>query len=135
MAFVSFTKKGMSAKKFQRQLKQKRYEPVWALMHKMRTGMRKRDALYDLKDIVAFDEGYFVIESTPKKKSETKAGRGSTSVQNVAVIAEWIAMENVETGKESNQCKYFKMQVLTTHKAPEINEVVQNNIDVNSILF
>ncbi len=124
MAFMSFTKKDISAKELQRQLKQKRYEPVWTLMHKIRTGMGKRDAMYDLKDMVEFDEGYFTIESTQIEKSKTKAGRGSTAVQNVAVMAESTPLENMETGKNSNHCRYFKMKVLESHKAEEINEVV-----------
>jgi ISXO2-like transposase domain len=135
MAFMSFTKKGISAKELQRQLKQKRYEPVWALMHKIRIGMGKRDAMYDLKDMVEFDEGYFTIESTQKEKSKTKAGRGSTAVQNVAVMAESTPLENMETGKLSSHCRYFKMKVLESHKAEEINEVVQGAINIKSIVF
>lgn len=101
-----------------------RYKPGWENV--MRCMIKRYDCIW---------RRLFVIESTPKKKNETKAGRGSTAVKDVAVMAESIALENIETGKVSTQCRYFKMQVLTSHKAAEINEVVKNNMDINSIVF
>ena len=35
MAFMTFSKKGISAKEMQRQLAHKYYEPVWLMMHKL----------------------------------------------------------------------------------------------------
>ncbi len=40
---MSTTKKGFSAKEIQRQLGLKRYEPVWAMVHKLRKVMGDRD--------------------------------------------------------------------------------------------
>lgn len=37
------TKKGFSSKEIQRQLGLKRYEPVWAMVHKLRKAMEKDD--------------------------------------------------------------------------------------------
>jgi len=39
MALMSMTKKGMSAMELQKQLSHKRYEPIWAMMHKIRLAM------------------------------------------------------------------------------------------------
>ncbi|MEN5133467.1 hypothetical protein ABE471_20240, partial [Elizabethkingia anophelis] len=39
----STTKKGFSAKEIQKQLGLKRYEPVWAMVHKLRKAMGSRD--------------------------------------------------------------------------------------------
>ena len=36
MAFMTFSKKGLSAKEMQRQLGHKYYEPIWLMMHKLR---------------------------------------------------------------------------------------------------
>lgn len=36
---LSTTKKGFSSKEIQRQLGLKRYEPVWAMVHKLRKAM------------------------------------------------------------------------------------------------
>ena len=49
MAFMSFSKKGISASELQRQLDHSRYDTIWALMHKIRTAMGLRDVLYNLK--------------------------------------------------------------------------------------
>ena len=49
MAFMSFSKKGMSAKELQRQLGHSRYESIWSMMHKIRSSMGKRDALSTLR--------------------------------------------------------------------------------------
>ena len=59
MAFMTFTKKGISAVELQRQLGYTRYNTVWFLMHRIRSAMGKRNNLYGLEGMVEFDEGYF----------------------------------------------------------------------------
>jgi transposase-like protein len=49
-------KKGISAQEMQRQLGHKRYEPIWAMMHKIRAAMGNRDAGYLLDGQVEFDD-------------------------------------------------------------------------------
>lgn len=39
IAFMSFSKKGISAKEMQRQLGHSRYQSIWSLMHKVRIAM------------------------------------------------------------------------------------------------
>jgi len=43
MAFMSFSKKGISTKELQRQLSHKNYEPIWLMMHILRASMGQRD--------------------------------------------------------------------------------------------
>ena len=64
MAFMTFSKKSISASELQRQLDHPKYDTVWRLMHKIRHAMGKRDALYQLDGAVEFDEGYFEIDGT-----------------------------------------------------------------------
>ena len=45
MAFMSFSKKGISAAEMQRQLDHSRYETIWTMMHRIREAMGKRDSL------------------------------------------------------------------------------------------
>ena len=45
-----FTKKGFSTKEIQKQLGLKRYEPVWAMVHKLRRAMGNSDANILLKE-------------------------------------------------------------------------------------
>lgn len=90
MAFMSFSKKGISAKELQRQLGHKCYDTIWLLMHKIRGAMGKRDSLYTLKDMIEFDEGYF--EKATSERVKLKRGRGSQRQNNVAVMAESIPL-------------------------------------------
>lgn len=75
MFFMSFTKKGMSAKEMQRQLNHKRYNTIWSLMHRIRNAMGNRDNLYLLDGMVEYDEAYFV-KVTPEN-IKLKRGKGS----------------------------------------------------------
>lgn len=135
MAFMTYSKKGISAKELQRQLGHKRYEPVWFMMHKIRDAMGKRDDRYKLEDMVEFDEGYFETATKESDKQNLKRGRGSQRQSNVAVMAESTPLEDIETGKKSKHVRYFKMKVLESHLSDEINEAVPNNINETSIVF
>lgn len=133
MAFMSFSKKTISAAELQRQLNHPKYDTVWRLMHKIREGMGKRDALYQLEGEVEFDEGYF--ETATSKTVKLKRGRGSQKQTQVAVMAESTWLENLETNKKSKQCRYFKMKVIDGHQAENINSVIENSFDEKSIVF
>ena len=135
MAFMSFSKKGISARELQRQLNHKRYEPVWFMMHRIRKAMGQRDSLYALEGMVEFDEGYFSTETSKKDKGNLKRGRGSQKQTNVAVMAESTPLEDLETGKGSKHCRYFKMKVLGSHLSEEINEVAAGSFDEKCIVF
>ena len=133
MALMSMTKKGMSANEMQKQLCHKRYEPIWTMMHKIRAAMGPRDALYNLGGEIEFDEGYFTHGI--RRGSKTKRGRGSQNKKNVAVIAETTPLENLETGEVTRQCRNFKMKVLDSHEAKEIDNLVEESLDDKTLVF
>jgi len=135
MFLLSATKKGFSSKEIQKQLGMKRYEPVWAMVHKLRKAMGNRDARYTLEGMIEMDEGYFTVESSEIEKSRGGRGRGAAGKSNVAVMAESAQLEDVETGKKSSQCRYFKAKVLDSHAASEINETVEDSFDEKSIVL
>ncbi len=135
MAFMSFSKKGISAKELQRQLGHSRYESIWSMMHRIRQAMGQRDNLYGLDGMIEFDEGYFTTETSEKDKQNLKRGRGSQKQTNVAVMAESTILEDIDKGTTSKHCRYFKMKVLESHTSVEINEVVEDNIDEKCIVF
>ena len=135
MAFMSFSKKGLSAKELQRQLGHKRYRTVWSMMHRIREAMGKRDSLYTLEGMVELDEGYLSTETSKNDRRKLKRGRGSQKRTNVAVMAESTPLEDPQTGKKSKQCRYFKMNVLESHLPEDINNVVEKNFKENSIIF
>ena len=133
MAFMTYSKKTISAAELQRQLNHPKYDTIWRLMHKIRSAMGKRDALYQLEGAIEFDEGYF--EKATSSKVKLKRGRGSKRQMNVAVMAESTPLEDIATCKKSSQCRYFKMKVLYDHKADTINDVIEENFEEKSIVF
>lgn len=135
MFLMSATKKGFSSKEIQKQLGLKRYEPVWAMVHKLRKAMGNRDSLYTLEGMIEMDEGYFTVESSEIEQLQQKAGRGSKTKSNVGIMAESTFLEDIETGKKTKQCGYFKAKVLTDHKANGINTMITESIDEKSIVF
>lgn len=133
MAFMSSTKKGISALEMQRQLGHKRYGTIWRLMHKIREGMGKRDSLYQLNGEIEFDEVYF--EQAISEQIKLKRGRGSQRQSNVAIMAESTPLEDIETGKTSSQCRYFKMKVLESHNKEDVNKQIIEYINEKAIIF
>jgi len=132
---MTATKKGFSSKEIQRQLGLKRYEPVWAMVHKIRKAMGEREDRYTLEGMVEMDEGYFTIEASPEKHQTQKAGRGSKTKANVMIMAESTPLEYIETDTKSKHCGYFKAIVLTDHKTEGVNEIVKESINEKSIVF
>jgi hypothetical protein len=135
MFLMSATKKGFSACEIKRQIGHKRYKTVWSIMHRLREAMGKRDERYQLEGMVEFDEGYFPIETSKKDRENLNRGRGSQRHQNVAVMAESTFLEDIETGKISKHCRFFKMKVMQTHESEEIDDLVKNELDNQTIVF
>lgn len=135
MFLLTATKKGFSSKEIQKQLGLKRYEPVWAMVHKLRKAMGNRDDRYTLEGMIEFDEGYFTIESSEIEQDKGIRGRGAVGKQNVAIMAESTQLEDFDTGKKESHCRYFKAKVLNSHNKEEINETVQKSIGEQSIVF
>jgi transposase-like protein len=135
MFLMSATKKGFSTKEIQKQIGFKRYEPVWAMVHKLRKAMGNREDRYTLEGMLEFDEGYFTVESSEAEQAEGKRGRGAVGKQNVAVAAESTVLEDIETGAKSSQCRYFKAKVLDNHEKEGVNELIKNSVDEKSIVF
>lgn len=129
MCLMTATKKGFSSKEIQRLLGLKRYEPVWAMVHKLRNAMGQRDDLYSLEGMIEADEGYFSVEASTVEQKAQKAGRGSVTKSNVMVMAESTVLEDIETGETDRQCRYFKAKVLEDHQAKGTDGVLTAAID------
>lgn len=132
---MSTTKKGFSAKEIQRQLGLKRYEPVWAMVHKIRKAMGKRDARYTLEGMIEMDEGYFSVSSKEVEQDKGIRGRGAVGKKNVMVSAESTPLEDPSTGKKDKHVRYFKAKVLDNHTSESVNEYVKEFFDEKSIVF
>ena len=74
---LTSTKKSFSAAECQRQLCHKNYMPIWAMLHKLRNAMGKRNAGYKVCGMVELDEGFFSTEVPDSEKDKPlKRGHG-----------------------------------------------------------
>ncbi|MFT5336558.1 MAG: hypothetical protein ACJAY8_000768 [Sphingobacteriales bacterium] len=110
MFLMSATKKGFSTKEIQKQIGFKRYEPVWAMVHKLRKAMGNREDRYTLEGMLEFDDGFSTVESSGEEHAEGKRGYGAVGKQDVAVAAESAVLEDLETGAKPNQCRYLRLK-------------------------
>ncbi len=123
---MGMTKKAICAHEMRRHPGMKRYEPVWAIMRKIRKAMGKRDGRYGLSDIVELVEGYF-SQASPKAH-KLKRGKGSQRKKSVVVMAISTPLEYVETGKKSSLCRFFKMKVVDAGDADAISGIVSKTL-------
>jgi hypothetical protein len=140
--FVAFhlltsTKKSFSAKELQRQLGHKHYEPIWALLHKLRAVMGRRDSEYRLEGVIELDEGFFSTEIPDSEKEKPlKRGRGSQKKNKVSVMAESVPVEPEDDKKRKvkpRKVNHIKMVVIDSLQAKTIdNHKIVANINKES---
>jgi ISXO2-like transposase domain/Transposase zinc-ribbon domain len=139
MHLITSTKKSFSAKEVQRQLGHKRYEPIWAMLHKLRLVMGNRDAEYTLGNEVEFDEGFFETVSITRDMNEPlKRGRGSEKQTIVLVSAESKTVEDVNLSEKYDKKRklgFVKMQVTESLKKKDITKYVESIIEKGSTLL
>lgn len=136
MHLLTSTKKSFSAKEMQRQLSHKRYEPIWAMLHKLRQAMGKRDENYLLSGSIELDEGYFSTEAKEDEKDKPlKRGRGSQKKTKVLVMAESKEVKGeIKKNGKPKKVGYIKMLVLPDLKADTLTEIVERTVNPNSEL-
>lgn len=130
---MSCVKKGSSARNIQGQLGHKRYEPVWAMMHKIRSAMGHRDNEYLLQTEVEIDEGFFeTIVEEDKKNEPRKRGRGSQKQTMAMVLAQTEDGDPTDQRKSSKRCKFFKMVVCPDFKSATAKKTILENVEKNA---
>ena len=78
MHLLTSTKKSFSALELQRQLGYKYYDPIWAMLHKLRQAMGARDESYPLKGVLELDDSFFSIDTKEEDKDQPlKRGRAA----------------------------------------------------------
>lgn len=142
MAFmlVTSTKKSFSALEMQRQIEHKYYEPIWAMMHKIRRVMGQRDAEYQLKDNVEMDEGFFITTQPIKRDKDgnriikkRKPGKGSPRTATVLVMTESIPNSyNTNRHRPSRAIRFIKMRHIENNQTETVMTEVEKNIDKES---
>jgi hypothetical protein len=135
---LTSTKKSFSARELQRQLGHKFYEPIWALLHKLRSAMGNRDSQYELSGMIELDEGFFSTEINKEHKDEVlKRGRGSQKKSKVLVMSESVPVKEDETKNahgKGRKVNHIKMFVIDDLKAATIDEKVSKNVNSASVI-
>lgn len=130
---MTMTKKPFSALEVQRQLGHKRYEPIWAMMHKIRCVMGIRDDKYEFEGVVEVDDAFFKTYSIDNKddtedESPTKRGRGSQRQSKVLVLAKVEPkVGRTKKHRKSSKFRFVKMIVIPDSGSKTMNEVVSSN--------
>jgi transposase-like protein len=140
MHLLTATKKSFSAKEVQRQLGKKRYEPVWAMLHKIRAIMGLREDEYILYGESELDDGNFETVSIKGKGEKKKRGRGSQKQTTVLVAAESVAVNALLQGLKPKYAKdrklrYIKMKVINSFKRETTKNLVDKMITRKSIVL
>lgn len=139
IAFLSATKKSISALELQRELGHKRYEPIWLMLHKIRTVLGKRDSIYELSNYIEMDEGFFESINSEKDDQPKKRGRGSQKQSKVLIAVESkpIKSDNKPAKykhKPDAKVGYLKMIVMENLEAENISECLSGELDKESIV-
>ena len=136
MHLLTSTRKSFSALELQRQLGHKYYDPIWAMLHKLRQAMGARDELYQLKGSLELDDGFFSTDTKEEDKDQPlKRGRGSQRKSKVLVMAESEPVEGQKTKKgKPRKVGHIKMLVMEDLKSDTVTELVEKNVsDVSKI--
>ena len=133
---LTSTKKSFSSLELQRQLGHKYYDPIWAMAHKLRQAMGKRDAEYTLCGVLELDEGFFSTEISENEKDKPlKRGRGSQKKSKVLVMAESAPVEvKPKPNRKSRKAGHLKMIVIDDLKSETITPLVQENVCNEAII-
>ena len=136
---LSATRKTFSANEIQNQLRHDIYEPIWYMLHKIRTVMGKRDSRYKLTEYIEIDEGFFETLNTENQKdNKTKRGRGSQKQSKVLVLIESkpiVEKSEKNKHKPDRQAGHLKMIVMNDLKANNINKEVEKVVDCDTIVL
>ena len=129
MHLLTATKHTFSALEMQRQLGSKRYQPVWEMMHKLRTAMGKRDSEYFLTYAVELDEAFFTT-ATPKALNgkKLKQGSGSERKAKVIVMAESTPVYDRQPNKKAKKVGHIKMLVIPDMKKSTLTDMAVRHI-------
>ena len=128
---LTSTKKSFSASELQRQLGHRTYNPIWAMLHKLRQVMGMRDGCYQLEGVIELDEGFFLTETEDSEKDKPlKRGRGSQKKSRVLVMVESTPVEGeLSPNGKPRKVNHIKMLVIEDLKAATIDKRVKKMIN------
>lgn len=128
MAILANSKKPLSAIEMQGTLGHTYYEPVWAMLHKLRVTTGHRDAQFKLKDFVEANDAQFEISKTKKETRNNKPGAGSKGKAKVAVQT-LLAKDLRRKGKVAKGTfKFVKMTAIENLKTETLTKAIKDAV-------
>jgi len=128
MHLMTATKKNISALEVQRQVSHKYYEPVWAMMHKLRRAMANRDEKHMLNGEIELDEAFFSVNTPVEREEPNKRGAGTERKARALVMAESTPVLEPKKGRKAYKCGHFKIHVIPDLKSETIDVETQNGV-------
>lgn len=126
---VTMTKKGISALELKRQLGHKRYEPIWAMLHKIRAVMGQRDSKYMLDGVVELDDAFFKTHGDTDGTEKQKRGRGSKTQSKVLVMSKIGPKRGrPKKHKKSSAFRFVRMVVIPDSSAETMNKETEEKL-------
>lgn len=115
MYLMVFMKKNVSALEVQRQLGMRYYEPVWAMMHKIRRSMANRDDLHQPQGFIDLNLTILPV------RSDNREGENSPKhkQRRMEVVVKAASIQTTGKKGKSNRfkCTHFHLQALEMKKA------------------
>ena len=119
MHLLTSTKKSISASELQRQPGHRNYNPIWAMLHKLRVAMGTRDSRYEVSGMVEVDEGFFSTEVPEGDKDKPlKRGKVRLNVDPSSVII------SDDSKSYTNFCKLVKAHIHQVIRPKEVGKVL-----------
>jgi hypothetical protein len=126
---LTLTKKGISALELQRQLGHKRYEPIWAMLHKLRAVMGQRDSKYMLDGVIELDDAFYKTHGDKPETEEQKRGRGSQTQSKVLVMSKVDPKRGrPKKHKKSSAFRYVRMVVIPDSSAKTMSKNAKDKL-------
>ena len=129
---LTSTKKTFSVLEIQRQLGHKRYQPIWEMVHKIRSVMGQRDSRYKLSGVAELDEAHFTTEDEREGDEPLKRGNGSQRKAKVLVMVESGPVEAPKKGKKVRKAGHLRMVVIENLGADTVKEAVDDLCEKDS---
>ncbi len=135
MHLLTSTKKSFSASELQRQLGHGNYMPIWAMLHKLRNAMGKRDARYTVSGMVEVDDGFFsTVMPESEKDKPLKRVHGSQKKTKVLVMDEVAEGNPTSPSDKPTKVRHIKMMVINNLKSETIDGKVRMHVNADSII-
>lgn len=132
--------KPISANQMKKHLGHKFYQPIFDMMHTIRTTMGRRDRLYNLQNQIEADDCFLRTYKLAKDRDESakrimkpdpnKRGRGSERVSQVLVAVEsTYNPNNTNPNRPDKAVGFLRMESIQSGESKEINFTLKNMIN------